>query len=112
MAPLNTDSMRCPTCRAEQPWSDTCRRCKCDLRLLRELAEDFAAARNGCLQSIRKNQPGEALEQARRCFALHADADTQRLLAVCELLNGNWTQAKAQAEQLLVHARGPDLGAC
>ena len=23
----------CPTCHAEQEWSDTCRRCKCDLTL-------------------------------------------------------------------------------
>ena len=32
--------MRCPTCRAEQEWSDNCRRCRCDLQLLREVEEE------------------------------------------------------------------------
>ena len=44
---------------------------------------------------------GAALEQARQGFALHADADSRRLLATCELLNGNWAAALAHSEQML-----------
>ncbi len=98
---MNTTSLRCPTCRAEQPWSDTCRRCKSDLRLMRELTDEYAATRLLCLANLHQNQIGAALEQARQCVALCADADSRRLLAVCELLNRNWLAALAQAEQLL-----------
>jgi hypothetical protein len=100
MDSMKLDSLRCPTCRAEQPWSDTCRRCKCDLRLLRELAEVYAATRKRCLVSLRENQLEAALEQAKQGFILHAGADSRRLLATCELLNGNWRRAMAHGEQL------------
>lgn len=109
---MNAESMRCPTCRAEQPWSDTCRRCKCDLRLLRDVASEFVALRKQCLQSLQRNQLRQALEQARRCFALHADPETQRLLATCEFVNGNWAQALAHVEQMAAQARGPEPGSC
>ncbi len=98
---MNTATLRCPTCRAEQPWSDACRRCKSDLRLLREVADEYAATRMLCLTHLYRNQPGAALEEARHCFSLWADSDSRRLLAVCELLNRNWPAALAQAEQLL-----------
>jgi hypothetical protein len=98
---MNPTSLRCPTCRAEQPWSDICRRCKSDLRLLREVAAEYAAIRMLCLIKLNRNQVVAALEQARQCVALCADADSRRLLAVCELLNRNWPAALAQAEQLL-----------
>lgn len=106
MDPMNRESMRCPTCRAEQPWSDTCRRCKCDLRLLRKLAEDFVALRHECLRSLGQNQPAKALEQARGCLALHTDHDTQRLLAVCELVNCNWAPALIIAKALVQEGAG------
>jgi hypothetical protein len=101
---MNQESMRCPTCRAEQPWSDTCRRCKSDLRLLRELTEDLFALREECLRSLHRNQPRIALEQARLSFALHIDSDTRRLLAVCEFLNRNWAEALVHAGQITAHA--------
>ena len=101
MDSLNLDSLRCPTCRAEQPWSDTCRRCKCDLRLLRELVEEYAAKRRRCLVNLRENRLGAALEQAKQSFFLHAGADSRRLLATCELLNGNLKGALAHSELLL-----------
>jgi hypothetical protein len=98
MDSMNLDTLRCPTCRAEQPWSDACRRCKCDLRLLRDLVEEYTATRKRCLVSLRQNQLGAALEQARQSFALHAGADSRRLLAVCELLKGHWKAALALGE--------------
>jgi hypothetical protein len=101
MEPMNAETMHCPTCRAAQAWSDTCRRCKSDLRLLREVAEEYAALRRHCLSNLRQNRTRAALEQARQCFALRDDDETRRLLAVCELLNGNWASARSHAIQLL-----------
>lgn len=45
--------VRCPTCHAEQEWSDVCRRCKCDLRLLRSMAE-------ACRRHRRRRSPPSA----------------------------------------------------
>jgi hypothetical protein len=103
---MNPETMRCPTCRATQVWSETCRRCKCDLRLLREVADGYAAVRLHCLSNLRQNKPGAALEQARQCYALRADNETRRLLAVCELLNGDWASAWTHAIQLLAERNG------
>jgi hypothetical protein len=94
------ETMRCPTCRATQAWSEACRRCKSDLRLLRAVAEHHAALRERCLWNLRHNRAGVALELARQCFTVRDDADTRRLLAVCELLNGNWAAARACAGRL------------
>jgi hypothetical protein len=98
---MNAETMRCPTCRASQVWSDVCRRCKSDLRLLRELAEKYAALRARCLSNLRHNRTRAALEDARECLALRDDIGTRRLLAVCELLNGNWEAARSHAVRLL-----------
>ena len=96
--------VRCPTCRALQEWSDTCRRCRCDLRLLRDAAETYRRARRGCLLAIRAGRPRDALRLARRCRRLRDDAATRRLLAVCTLLCGDWPSAAALARA----ADGPD----
>lgn len=97
----NAESMRCPTCRAVQDWSDTCRRCKCDLRLLRAAAAAYVSLRRQCLQNLRENREQAALEQARQCLALRDDLETRRLFAVCELLNGHWDAARACAVRQL-----------
>lgn len=93
---MDAETLRCPTCRAQQPWSDSCRRCKSDLRLLREVAEACAALRRECLANLRQNRPQAALDPARRCVELCDNPETRRLLAVCELLNGNWASASSE----------------
>ena len=98
---MNAETMRCPTCRASQVRSDVCRRCKSDLRLLRELAEKYAALRGRCLSNVRHNRTRAALEDARECLALRDDVETRRLLAGCELLNGNWAAARSHAVRFL-----------
>ncbi|MHB1558642.1 MAG: tetratricopeptide repeat protein, partial [Isosphaeraceae bacterium] len=35
----------------------------------------------------------KAAEHARRCLALRPDAESRRLLAVCQLLRGDWSEA-------------------
>ena len=72
------ESVRCPTCRAVQEWSDTCRRCKSDLRLLRAFAESYLRSRRACLEHLRAGQPVEALRAARRVLTLRPDAESRR----------------------------------
>ena len=101
---MDADAITCPTCRANQVWSDACRRCKSDLRLLREAYDEVAALRRHCLSHLHRNRPGAALEQARKCLALRDDAANRRLLAVCELLNGHWASARSRALQMLAES--------
>ena len=84
------DTVRCPTCRAEQEWSDVCRRCKCDLSLLRAAAAAYVDHREQCLHELRAGRPKVALEHARACERLLPGADTPRLLAVCALHCRDW----------------------
>lgn len=96
-SPANGD-VRCPTCGARQAWSDACRRCKCDLSLLRRVTDAVGASRRRCLASLRAGRVQEALRHARRLYALCPDRPTARLLAVCHLLQGNWTAAVTMAQ--------------
>jgi hypothetical protein len=91
-------TVRCPTCRALQEWSDTCRRCKCDLRLLRAAADSRDRHRRRALRSLRDGRPAEALRHARHLRRLLPDADSACLLAACALLCGDWATAVALAE--------------
>jgi hypothetical protein len=99
-APPNTAAiaeLRCPTCGAVQAWADECRRCRCDLKLLRQAAAEALAARRRCLVDLRVGRTAEALPHAHRLYALAPDQSAARLLAVCYLLRGNWTAAAAMA---------------
>jgi hypothetical protein len=106
MESMTPGMMRCPTCRATQPWSDVCRRCKSDLVLLRELAEEYASSRQRCLANLRDGRIEAALDAARQCIELRNDADAQRLAAVCELLAGDWSRARSHASELLAETSG------
>ncbi len=105
---MTAHTMHCPTCRATQIWSDVCRRCKSDLRMLRAIAEVHAQLRERCLCEVRRDRPPRALELALQCRALRDDAATRRLVAVCELLNGNWSAARTLAVQLLAESSADD----
>ena len=91
------DEMRCPTCNARQAWSDECRRCKCDLSLLRQSWRAGEAQRRRCLGQLRAGQPEGALHHARRYAIIAGAAKASRLLGVCHLLCGNWPAASAVA---------------
>ena len=90
--------VRCPTCGARQEWSDACRRCKCELILLRQVTDAVQASRRRCLGLLRIGRAREALGHARRAYALSPDRPAARLLAVCHLLQGNWIAAVAMAQ--------------
>jgi hypothetical protein len=89
--------MRCPVCRAAQPWSDACRRCKCDLGLLRSAMAALEHHRLQCLSNLRQARWPEALHHARQAHDLCPNEDTTRLLAVCHLLCEDWPSAIATA---------------
>lgn len=94
-----TDDLCCPVCRARQEWADTCRRCKTDLRLFRRVEEAFRLSRLRTLANLRAGCWAEALAEAQQCYALDANADAGRLLAVCQLLGGDWPAAVAMARR-------------
>lgn len=89
--------MVCPTCGAEQSWSDECRRCKCDLRDLRAVWRAAHRERIACLLGLRAANFDRALEHARRHLALKPDDDAGRLLTVCHLLRADWREAYRSA---------------
>lgn len=89
--------VRCPTCGAVQEWSDVCRRCRCDLTLLRQVTSAAQASRQRCLHALRGGRFSEALRHARRLHAILPDPSATRLLAVCHLFQGNWPVAAALA---------------
>lgn len=105
MCEVSTDrptegDVRCPTCGARQEWSDACRRCKCDLTLLREVAHAVQATRCRCMRLLRAGRVQEALREARRLYVLSPDHATARLLAVCRLLHGDWAAAITAAQNV------------
>jgi hypothetical protein len=93
--PIDPETVRCPTCRASQAWSDSCRRCKSDLRLLREFARAHDEARRECLERLKEGRTSEARGAARRCLELSPDAHSRRLLALAALRAGDWNTAAA-----------------
>ena len=97
MPPTDADAalkqMQCPTCGAGQTYADVCRRCKCDLSLVRRLLDQRDALRNDCLVQLRDGQLALALETARRCYELSADRASMRLLAVACFMNGDYAKA-------------------
>ncbi len=95
------NTVRCPTCRAVQEWSDTCRRCKSDLRLLREVAVASERHRRLCLEQLRARFSLAAQLSAERVHALRADDESRRLLALTALHCGDWVAAQALAQSVL-----------
>jgi hypothetical protein len=94
--------VRCPTCRAEQEWSDTCRRCKSDLRLLRAFAAAYQRSRSACLEFLRQGQGRAAMAAARRCYELRPDTESRRLLALAALECGDFETAALLARVIPV----------
>ena len=97
MAEADRTTLCCPTCRARQEWSDTCRRCKCDLTLLRATHAAYEKSRRACLAALQSNQPRSATAHARACDRLDPGDESRRLLAVCALVAGDWSTALSLA---------------
>lgn len=93
MSSIADDTLRCPTCRATQVWSDVCRRCKCDLRLLREAAEAYQRARRRALAAVEAGEWRQAVAWARQAERISSDASSRQLLAACLTLAERWDEA-------------------
>jgi hypothetical protein len=102
------DELRCPTCGARQARTDTCRRCKSDLRLLRSAIEAYERHHSASLHYLGIRQPEEALRHARRCHELRPGPDARRLMAVCQLLRGDWPDAVDLAQAVEESQTGSD----
>ena len=92
------NALVCPVCRAAQAWSDSCRRCRCDLRLLRQAELARRQARQQALLHLRAGRWADARRAARAYHALQPGIDSRRLLAVCCSLGGDFQEAAAWAE--------------
>lgn len=93
-------TVRCPTCRLTQERSNTCRRCKTDLRLLNEAAESSRRSRRRCLNALRAGHRREAFRHASHYHWLQPNADSRRLMALCSFLCGDWANAISLAHDL------------
>jgi hypothetical protein len=93
------DSFRCPTCRAAQELSETCRRCKCDLRLVQDAVRAYRAHRACCLAALRDGDVVEAFVHASEGARLDPSHESLKLLAVCALLAGDLPAAVSAAQQ-------------
>jgi hypothetical protein len=88
------EEMRCPTCGARQvEWTDTCRRCKSDLRMLRAALEAYERHWRAALLELNAGRLEAALHHARHCHELQPGPESHRLMAVCQLLRGDWSEA-------------------
>jgi hypothetical protein len=87
------ETMCCPTCNAEQIWSDVCRRCRCDTSLLHQAWQRHQFARLACLNALRTGRFTEACRCAQQQHEIAASSQSARMLAVCHLLAGNWQRA-------------------
>ena len=99
---LPSPTVRCPTCKVVQGWSDVCRRCKSDLRLLRDFAGAWARSRMACLEHLRSGRHREAWVAARRWHEISGDAESRRMLALAALRCGDWETAATLARRDLI----------
>lgn len=99
--------MRCPTCGARQAWADTCRRCKCNLRLLRAATEAYARHRRLSLQLLNAGAAELALPHARSCHLLNPGTESNRLMALCYVVQENWNDAVEKARAVVDIAAEP-----
>ena len=90
---LFLESLKCPTCGAEQVPSDTCRRCGSDLALMVTLIRENHRLRRRCLALLRQRRLLLASRLAQRCWELSSGASNARLLATCDLLRGDFNAA-------------------
>jgi len=83
----------CPTCGAAGQSGAECRRCHSDLRLLQQLVTRRTAELHVLARALAAGRWAEALRSAQYIHALRQDEESFRLLAVCQMLNDQFTAA-------------------
>jgi len=89
----SAESLRCPTCGAQQSPALVCRRCRCDLSLLVAVLAQESEQLQQTLRLLRIGRYAQACQIAKRRWRLQPDADATRLLGVCYLLQGDFQAA-------------------
>lgn len=95
--PPPTETFRCPTCGAKQAEDRTCRRCKCDLTLVVATRRQARRLHQQCLEALRGDDLPLAAQRAQARYNITPDETSRRLLAVVQLLQGNYRQALSLA---------------
>lgn len=85
--------MRCPVCKADNPWDTQCRRCKADLSLLFALEEQRHRTLAEARRCLRRGEWQTALEHAQTANRLRSDEDSRQLLAMVYLLGRDFLAA-------------------
>jgi len=91
--PASPQPLVCPTCGAAGQSGVECRRCHSDLQLLRQLVTRRTAELHTLVQALAAGRWAEALLSAQYIHTLRQDEESFRLLAVCQLLNEQFTAA-------------------
>jgi hypothetical protein len=84
-----------------------CRRCKSDLRLLRTAADAYMRHRRQSLQLLNSGMAERALRYARNCQLLNPGTESNRLMALCYLVQENYDDAVAMARAVVEQAARP-----
>lgn len=90
---LEQGEFRCPACGARQQLSDRCRRCRCDLSLVRKTAEAWLGERKRCFAHLAAGEAAAAASSAATCYEIAPAVEAVRLLALCRLLSGDFPAA-------------------
>jgi hypothetical protein len=93
----NPEGLCCPTCGARQGWAETCRRCKCDLRLLRAAVGAYVRNRRDCVLYLYTGFSEAALRCALKCHQLQPGAESRRLTALAYAVAEDWPEAERAA---------------
>ncbi len=86
--------MRCPVCRADNT-ETSCRRCKADLSLLVAVEQARARLLAAACQALAGGDGHEALVHAERARGLRRGEDVDRLLALGNVVNRDFSAAWA-----------------
>ncbi len=101
MASTNpTNTVRCPTCRLTQEWSDTAAAASRTSSCCHEAAESAERTHVRCLKAIQAGHPREAFRLASHYHWLRPTAESRRLKALTAFLCGDWANAVAWAHDL------------
>jgi hypothetical protein len=87
--------MTCPTCGAAQVPADECRRCQTDLRMVRAVRREYGELQRRTLAHLRNRRLRRARQSAEQCREISGEESSIRLLAVCQLLQGDFAAALA-----------------
>jgi hypothetical protein len=86
-------SIRCPVCKAENATGPACRRCKADLAMLFAIEEQRSALLADARQAFDAGDLAETLRCAQAAHDVRADADSNRWLAILNLLHERFGEA-------------------